>query len=252
MMQTPLHMAGVTTHARRGGPDNAFRYGVDYLLIDPDAPGGQPALFARNRFNLLAVHDRDHGGKRNEGVGVRWARRVFAENRVYSKEKSQILLLTQPRFLGYEFNPVSFWLAMEGDDLRAVIAEVNNPFGDRHSYFCAKPDRSPITPADAILAEKVFHVSPYQRISGDYRFRFAITPERIAIRITLLDGENGLLATLQGDLAPLTSAAILRASLRRPAGALRTIALIYWQALKLRLKGARYRTRPEPPTEDVT
>lgn len=252
MIATPRHMAGFTTHARRGGPDNAFRYGVDYVLIDPEAQEPVPALFSRNRFNLLAVHDRDHGGKRDAGEGAAWARRIFLEKGLYLGQKARILLLTQPRFLGYWFNPVSFWLALEGDDLRAVIAEVNNPFGDRHSYLCANPDFAPITPADTLTAEKVFHVSPFQRIAGTYRFRFNMSDERIAIQINLIDGKDGLLATLQGDLAPLTSGAILRTSLRRPAGALRTIALIYWQALKLKLKGARYRTRTEPPTEDLT
>ncbi len=244
-------MAGVTTHARRGGPDNAFRYGVDYVLVDPDDTAGTPALFSRNHFNLLAVHDRDHGGKRGAGEGVAWARQVFDQHGLPSGG-TRILLLTQPRFLGYWFNPVSFWLAFDGDDLTAVIAEVNNPFGDRHSYFCAKPNLAPIGPGDTISATKAFHVSPFQRISGEYRFRFNVTAERIAIQITLLDGEHGVTATLQGALAPLSNAAILRASLRRPAGALRTIALIYWQALKLKLKGARYRRRPEPPKEEVT
>jgi uncharacterized protein len=252
MIQTPIHMAGVTTHARRGGPANAFRYGVDYVLIDAEADAPTPALFARNRFNLLAVHDRDHGGKRAAGEGAAWARRVFEKNSLYLGEKSRILLLTQPRFLGYLFNPVSFWLAMEGDALRAVIAEVNNPFGDRHSYLCANPGYAPIAPGDTLTASKALHVSPFQRVAGDYRFRFAVTPERIAIQITLTDGDNGLTATLQGTLTALTNARILRSSLRRPAGALRTIALIYWQALKLKLKGARYRTRPEPPTEEIT
>ena len=252
MIATPQHMPGLTTHARRGGPDNAFRYGVDYVLIDPERDQATPALFSRNRFNLLAVHDRDHGGAREAGEGTAWARRILAQHGLAPVERTRILLLTQPRFLGYWFNPVSFWLAMDGDDLRAVIAEVNNPFGDRHSYLCAKPGFAPIAASDVLEAKKVFHVSPFQRISGHYKFRFDVRPGRIAISITLLDGQKGLAATLSGTLVPLTASGILRASLRRPAGALRTIALIYWQALKLKLKGARYRTRPAPPKEEVT
>jgi len=252
MIQTPLHIPGQTTHARRGGPKNAFRYGVDYVLLDPERDEPGPALFGRNRFNLVTVNDKDHGGKREAGEGAAWARRVLAERGLELSPDARMLLLTQPRFLGYWFNPVSFWLAMEDDVLRAVIAEVNNPFGDRHSYVCANPDHSPITGRDVLFAEKAFHVSPFQRIAGEYRFRFDITPHRIAISITLLDGPKGLAATLRGPLVPLTNGGIVRASLRRPAGALRTIALIYWQALKLKLKGARYRTRPAPPKEEVT
>ena len=247
-MSAPRHLRGLTTHARRGGPENAFRYGVDYVLIDPQSDQG-PTLFSRNRSNLISVHDRDHGGPRDNGEGLAWAARIFAENRVFY---GQILLLTQPRFLGFWFNPVSFWLAMEGPHLMGVIAEVNNPFGDRHSYFVANDDRSPILPSEVLEAHKVFHVSPFQRIAGSYRFRFKLSEERIAISITLDDGDQGLVATLAGPLSALTNRAILLASLRRPAGAARTLALIYWQALKLKLKGARYRNRPEPPTEEVT
>ncbi|MBT3932082.1 MAG: DUF1365 family protein, partial [Rhodospirillaceae bacterium] len=67
--------------------------------------------------------------------------------------KGKILLLAQPRIFGHVFNPVSFWLCHDDDDaLCAVIAEVSNTFGDRHSYLCNHPDLRPITPTDRLLA----------------------------------------------------------------------------------------------------
>ena len=79
MSRPPDHVAGVTVHARRGGIRNRFRYGVDMVLIDPEAPGGGPALFSRNRFNLASVHDRDHGGPLRAGRGAGWARAVLRD-----------------------------------------------------------------------------------------------------------------------------------------------------------------------------
>jgi hypothetical protein len=248
MSLAPEHIAATTSHARRGGPGHAFRYGVDYVLIDPVARAG-PALFSRNRHNLASVHDRNHGGPPGRGTGVTWARAIFAERGVSDVD---ILLLTQPRIFGYVFNPVSFWLAMENDTLCAVIAEVNNTYGDRHSYFCANPDLSPIGPRDQITVEKLMHVSPFQDVAGDYAFRFDIRPDRVAIRIDFRNGANGLVATLTGPRAPLTNVTILTALLRCPAGAMRTVALIYWQALRLKLKGARFRARPKPPNQEVS
>ncbi len=248
MSYWPEHIRGSTTHARRGAIKNAFCYGVDYVLIDPDSDAG-PALFSRNRLNLASVLDRHHGGMVGHGRGKPWAKEVFESAGLVA---DRILLLTQPRFLTYVFNPVSFWLAFRGDDLVSVIAEVNNTFGDRHSYLCHLDGFAPIGPRDQIDAQKVFHVSPFQRIAGDYRFNFDISQDRIAIRIAHFNGDEGLIATLCGSRAPLSNRRLLGALARRPFGPLRTIALIHWQALRLKLKGATYTRRPSPPEQEVS
>ena len=248
MSTWPEHISGSTTHARRGGIQNAFRYGVDYVLIDPDSRK-TPLLFSRNRLNLASVLDRHHGGPVDAGRGRPWAEAVFSQAGL---KPERILLLTQPRFLTYVFNPVSFWLAFRGDDLVAVIAEVNNTFGDRHSYLCHLEDFAPIKSSDRIDAQKIFHVSPFQQIAGSYQFTFDVTQHRIAIRISHFNGDEGLIATLIGARRPLTNRGLLGAALRRPFGPLRTIALIYWQALRLKIKGAPYKARPTPPEQEVS
>jgi len=251
MNNWPEHLAAKTTHARRGEIKNAFVYDVDYVLIDPQSRAG-PRLFSHDRLNLASVHTKDHGGAPKQGRGLDWAQEVLQNHGFVPHPDQRILLLTQPRFLGYGFNPVSFWLVLRADTLLAVIAEVNNTFGDRHSYLCHLPDFAAITPADQITAQKIMHVSPFQSVAGNYRFTFDISPERIAIRIAFSDGPEGLIATLFGPRAPLSNKALLRATLRRPMGPLRTMALIHWQALKLKLKGARYRSRPTPPKEEIS
>ncbi|MGH1424981.1 MAG: DUF1365 domain-containing protein [Pseudooceanicola sp.] len=248
MTHWPEHIVATTTHARRGGPEHAFRYGVDYVLIDPRATA-RPWLFSRNAFNLAAVNDRDHGGSPDKGRGVDWAVEIFAARGL---KDVQVLLLTQPSFLGHAFNPVSFWLAMKGDALCAVIAEVNNTYGDRHSYVCAKPDLSPIGPDDQIAVEKQMYVSPFQEVGGGYAFNFKITPDRIAIRIDYRKDGSGLIATLAGRRTRLGNRGILAALFRRPLGTYRTVALIHWQALRLKLKGSMFRTRPAPPNHEVS
>ena len=244
------HIAGRTAHIRKGDIANAFDYGVDYVLLNADGASG-PALFSRNRANLVSLHDTDHGGAPKSGAGVAWVRQVLAEAGLPGAYR--IDLLAQPRVLGHVFNPVSFWLCHDDTGkLRVVIAEVSNTFGDRHSYLCHRDDHGPITASDRMRARKNFHVSPFQPIAGGYEFRFDITPARIGIWIDFTAGSGGLMATLTGKRAPLTNAAILRACLRRPLGSRRVLTLIFWQALKLRLKGVAYRPRPEPPKVEVT
>ncbi|UMA64962.1 DUF1365 domain-containing protein [Roseivivax marinus] len=246
------HVPGRTWHGRRGAIRNAFAYSVDYVLLDAEAPVAAPLNFSRNRRNIASVQDRDHGGPPGAGRGPSWAREVLRAHQV--RAEGPLLLLTQPRLLGHVFNPVSFWLAHDHiDRLVAVIAEVSNTFGDRHSYLCVHPESRPIRTSDVLQAQKIFHVSPFQPVEGTYRFRFSITAERVAIRIDYGDGaDGGLVATLAGPRRPLSSGALLRAMLRRPFGSRRVLALIHWQAIKLWWKGAVYRARPVPPAHDVS
>jgi hypothetical protein len=251
MTYAPEYIAGTTTHVRRGTIGHKFSYNVDYVLIDPEETAGGPALFSRNAFNLASVQDRDHGGAVGAGHGPAWARAIL-EAHGLGVPHLRLYLLTQPRFFGLVFNPVSFWLAMDGDDLRAVIAEVTSTFGDRHSYLCSVPDFEPITGKDRITSPKSLHVSPFQDVAGSYTFGFDIRPDKIAIHILHQNGAEGVMAMLAGSRCPLTNAALLRASLRRPLGGVRTLSLIHWQALRLKLKGAKYRTRPTPPKNEIT
>jgi hypothetical protein len=245
------HIDGSTFHGRRGGVENAFRYSIDYVLLEPEAAARAPRMFSRNRANLAALHDTDHGGAPGRGRGACWVREVLASHA--PGVTGRVLLLAQPRILGHVFNPVSFWLCHDADDrLRVVIAEVTNTYGDRHCYLCHRDDLAPLTREDTVAARKIFHVSPFQPVEGGYTFRFDIRPDKVGVWIDYTAGNGGLVATLTGARRPLTSAGILRACLRRPFGSRRVLALIHWQALKLWWKGAAFRARPVPPAEEVT
>lgn len=244
------HIRGETFHGRKGTVTNSFRYGVDYILLDPATASG-PSLFSVNGRNVTSLHYTDHGGQPGQGRGADWVRDVLAAHGLPGAER--IKLLAQPRVLGHVFNPVSFWLCHDGAGaLRVVIAEVSNTYGDRHSYLCHRPDLAPLGREDTVQATKIFHVSPFQPVEGGYAFRFDIRDDRIGIWIDYTAGQGGLIATLTGRRVPLTNSGILRACLRRPFGSRRVLALIYWQAAKLYWKGASFRHRPAPPADEVT
>ena len=248
-MTVVLHLRGETFHGRKGPVQNSFRYSIDYVLLKPDSARG-PSLFARNAAGLMSVWDRDHGGAPGQGRGAVWVREVLA---AAGFDLPEITLLTQARVLGHVFNPVSFWLCRDAEaGLRVVIAEVSNTFGDRHSYLCHRDDRKEIGREDVLAAQKIFHVSPFQPIDGGYTFRFDIRADKVGIWIDHSNGEAGVYTTLTGRLAPLTNIGILRSLLRRPFGSRRVLALIHWQAIKLAVKGARFRRRPLPPVDEVS
>lgn len=241
------------THARRLPVMNRFSYGIDYLLLNENLLLKSKTglkLFSFNKPNLVSLYPSDHGvAGCDDFAGVRQLVRDGGID-----DGDQILLLTHPRYWGYTFNPVSFFLIYNQDEkLRAVVAEVHNTFGDRHAYLCTAKDGKDIGGQDTTVSVKQFHVSPFFDISGSYRFRFRIDESRVAIHIHYDDGQGGGLSTsISGARTPLTDRALASALLRRPLGAARTTALIHWQALRLWRKGVRYRPRPEPPSEAVT
>lgn len=245
------HIAGETYHGRRGAKKNAFRYSIDYVMLDAEATPATPSLFSRNSGNLMSLQDSDHGGPPKHGRGAAWVRDVLETYQITDTDR--IDLLAQPRLLGHVFNPVSFWLCSDKDGvLRTVIAEVSNTFGDRHSYLCRHEDGRAITKDETLSAQKLMHVSPFQPVEGGYTFRFDIQPDRIGIWIDYSRGNGGVIATLTGPRQPISNAGILKSALRRPFGSRRVLALIHWQAVKLWFKGATFRSQPEPPTEEVS
>lgn len=238
------HIQAQTLHARRGKLKNTFSYGVDFVLTDLGAKA--PWVLSRNRFNLWSLWDRQHGGTRGDGRGLAWFKQVLLE-RGFRTEDAQLLLLTQPTFLWFHFNPVSFWIALVDGTPRAFVAEVNSTFGQRHCYFCAHEGFRPIERSDTLIAEKLMHVSPFQRIAGHYRFNFGFSDTRIDIRISFENENQGVLATLSGERRAATNRSLVWAAVRRPLGAVRVLALIHWQAAILYLKRAPFlRKQPTP------
>ena len=155
--------------------------------------------------------------------------------------------------MGPRFSPVSFWFAIDdAGHLRAAVAEVNNTYGDRHSYLCAHENFRPIQASDVLETHKIFHVSPFQPIDGNYSFKFGLSEDAVSIRIGHRNAEGGLDAGIAGQFQDLTSTAILGVLLKRPLGSFRVLTLIHWQALKLWARGAVFRQRPLPPVEEVS
>lgn len=247
-----LHLPARIRHTRLGALGHAFGYRADYLLFAPDHIRQSQGLLVRNGFGLFSVNDRDYGGARGKGQGAAWVWAQFAAAGIQRSTTMTLGLLTQPRMLGLGFNPVSFWLLWRDDALIAMLAEVNNTFGQRHSYLCRNPDLAPITAATALRVNKVFYVSPFQDVAGGYLFRLGLDPDRIAILIRHQGPDSGLVARMQGPLSPLRQTALLRAGLTRPGGGLRIIGLILFEALRLKLRRARYRPLPSAPVQDVS
>jgi DUF1365 family protein len=240
-------------HARLRPKRNRFRYRVPYVAVPEQAltVRGRHGLLSIDGVNLFSVRTRDYG---HQGThGLQWVRDVLVRARVVEAD-GEVVLVTIPRVLGFAFNPVSFWLCFDGAGrLRAVIAEVNNTFGERHFYLCRHGDHRPIAPEDQIAAEKVFHVSPFLKVEGRYVFTFCYDATAFGARVDLHDGEGLILATsMAGRRRPLSGARLARAFFANPMMMLKVLGLIHYQALKLWAKGVAVVRKPPAPRESVS
>jgi len=239
---------GRVRHRRLRPAGHAFDYPTWFLLLPMRRLRAMPcATLRRNRFGWLSFHDRDHGDGGDDALA--WLDGLLARHGL--RAEGEVWLHTYPRVLGYVFKPVSFWYVHRPDgELHAVVAEVNNTFGERHLYLLHGHE---LQWGHELRAEKVFHVSPFCRVEGHYRFRFMRTPQRLVARVDHHDEHGALLQTsISGRLEPLSPASVRRAILGWPWMTLGVVARIHWQALRLWLKRVPFFTKPEPPTDFVT
>ncbi len=243
---------GVVRHRRLRPAENAFAYPTYFLLLPMRALARQaePAL-RRNRFGLLSFHDADHGDGRADALA--WLDGLLKAEGVHDAT-GEVWLHTYPRVLGYAFKPVSFWHCERADGtLAAIVAEVNNTFGERHCYLLTATPGQPLAWGRELVARKVFHVSPFCSVGGQYRFRFMRTPERVVARVDHDDDAGPLLLTsVSGALAPLTPQAARAAFFGMPMMTFGVIARIHWQALRLWLKRVPFFSKPAPPQAFTT
>ncbi len=236
---------GRVMHVRLQPVQHRFDYPVYFLRLPVhDLSGVGSRWFSRNRFNLLSFHDADHG---DGGDSLTWVRALLNEHGL--KADGEIWLTTFPRVLGYAFKPVSFWHCHRADGtLVAILAEVNNTFGERHVYLLRTQD-----PAATLQADKVFHVSPFFPVRGHYTFGFQPEANYFRSRIDYDDGSGEALRTAWwGRLEPLTPRTCLRAFFTYPLMTWGVIARIHLQAMRLVLKRVPFFHKPSPPLNEVT
>jgi DUF1365 family protein len=202
----------------------------------------------------VSFFDLDHG-ERDGAPLEAWVRQLLAAEKLDAE--GEIVLYAFPRMLGYVFNPVSFWVCHDrGGGVRAVLCEVCNTFGERHNYLLAHPDGRALGSGETVTCRKVFHVSPFCEIKGNYRFRFHFAPDRWLARIDYHDGGAGdgalLETSISGTATALSPAAVRGLLWRYRWFTLGVIARIHWQAVKLWAKRVPYVPKPPAPLQDTT
>ena len=234
-MRSALYV-GRLVHSRREPARNTFTYPVSYWLVDLDE---LPELERRlrlvsvNRRNVVELRDRDHFGA--DGTPLKQA----VLELVGDPSIERVLMLTQPRILGYVFNPVTFsWCYRRDGSLACVVAELSNTFGERLPEVLRGPGPD-------YSHDKRLHVSPFFGLDQSYEYHLSEPGEEVLARIHVHEaGGRPLTAVLHCRRRELTNTAVARALLRYPVQPLQVTALIHWQALRLWRKRVPFHRKP--------
>lgn len=255
----PLRSAlywGRVMHQRLNPRKHRFRYRVFSLLFDLEELqelDRRLPLFGYNRFSLFSFNDRDHGPC--DGSPLRpWIDAQLAQPGI-DLQGGRVQVLCMPRVLGHTFNPISVWFCYGADEaLSAVLYEVHNTFGDRHTYLV------PVSAGEAgqrVLhhdAAKKLYVSPFMPVSGSYSFRLEPAGEEFSLLIRY-QGEEGdrLIATHHARRTELSLVTLAQAFFKAPLVPLKVVMGIHWEALHLfTRKRATFFHRPQPPETMVS
>ena len=244
---------GRVMHRRLRPKRHRLAYRLTMVLLDLDeleTLDRQLRLFSLERWNLFSFRQRDHGD--GSAAPLRHQIERLLEQAGIATTDLHVQLLTMPRMLGFAFNPISIYFCTRVDGgLAAIVYEVSNTFGQRHSYLLEVDQTSGA--AIHQIAPKRLHVSPFMAMDQHYSFRVMPPGERLAVAITSRDGQGPLLcAVLEASRQPLSDAALLRTFAAMPLMTFKVVAAIGWEALKLWLKRVPVHRLPPPPAEPVT
>lgn len=250
---------GDIRHVRYRPRRHQFDYRMYWTLLDLgqlQETFERSRLWSLERWNLISFRRRDYHHQ-STTADLRQAICETLLERSGQAFDGQVYLLTHLRFLGFNFNSVTFYFCLDGDRLAYIVAEITNtPWGEQHQYVlsCSEDSLRQHTGSEQDVQEfhqfefdKQFHISPFMAMTMRYRWGFSVSRDQIRVHMVNTDEEGSKLfdATFTGRRSPLSSRSMRRIPLRRPWQPLKMTLTIYWQALKLWLKRTPVHDHPD-------
>jgi len=249
MMESALYF-GSLRHRRFSPKNHEFTYPLfmAYLDIDRLPELMQVSRLASyNRWNWASYNERDHFGDPQKPLRQRLAE--DAARNSLDLPDGKIFLLTHLRYLGYNFNPVSFFYCHDSaGELHMVMAEVKNTFGETQNYWLSRVCQFGHSDhAVSYEFSKTFHVSPFLGMDCDYRWTFTLPGESLTVQTNVDENNQPVFdGTLNLIRRPWTAEWLRHALVRFPWVTAKTIAAIHFEAVRLYLKGVPVVHHPGP------
>ena len=274
-MSTPAAIYRTSiAHVRRTPLHNAFTYRSYSWYVDVDHLPQLPRLLRPLAGFRVEDHLGDPDGTLRGNVERYLATQGIGPAQGNGLDGGRITMLASARVFGQVFNPLSlFWCHDAAGELRCVVAEVHNTYGERHCYLLETDGAGALRcvvvevhntygerhcylletdAASRASVPKAFYVSPFNDVDGEYRMKLPEPGERLAVSIVLeREGQQPFIATMDGVRREATLRNIVSAALAVPLAPLRVAAQIRWQGIRLWARRLPIIKKPHHPSQEA-
>jgi len=248
---------GWIRHRRLRPKINAFRYSLFFMYLDLaelDTVFQGRWLWSVHKCNIACLLRKDHLG--DPSVSLDHTIRDLVEQKTGKRPSGAIHMLAHLRYFGHNFNPASFYYCYDeaGTHVETVIVEIHNtPWGEVFSYVLDEEENTGTISEKSFSFSKAFHISPFMDMDMHYNWKFTEPSESLKVHMVSLEKEKEFFhAELTLERRELNGKNLARVLVQYPLMTVKVIAAIYWQALKLRIKGVPFYTHPEKRNQEMT
>lgn len=241
MFAGPALFSGSLLHRRYFPKRHELHYRVADVLLDVDelpSLNTSTKLFGYNCKRLFSIADRNHGP--GDGTAIAVHVRALMDSLQTRQPIKRIFMLCYPAVLGFVFNPITVYFGLDvAGEWQAVVYEVNNTFGQRHSYAMA------VQEGCEHIATKQLYVSPFNSVTGEYHFNVQRFADGLRLNISLFEnGKLKLCARFDGKQRPFSQTELIKSLLGLMIQPVKVIVGIHWEAAQLYFKGLRPKSKP--------
>ena len=250
ILQSNLY-EGEITHARTKPVKHNFSFPIYTFVLDLDELellDEQIRFFGYNRGSVFTLYDSDYLGSGQGSIKEKlnnWLTKFG-----YEEKYTTVKMITTLRVFKHTFNPVIFYYCLDSEDnIVYHVAEVHNTFGEGHLYILKNGKKSKV--GTEYLVPKEFHVSPFNKVEGDYNFHFSRLKEKLDVRINVSkNNKNFFYARISGNKQKITKYKLVKLIMKYPLRTLLVIPKILAEAAKLYyVKNLEIIDKPDPSSE---
>ena len=203
-------------------------------------------LWSADRFNAACFNRAYHLG--DLSVPLEKAVRDLVEERLGRRQAGPVRLLTQMRYFGFNYSPVSFYYCFDKDGRRVetIVVEIRNtPWGEQFCYVLGEEQNDGMEKDKKFLFSKTFHISPFMDMDIRYKWEFADPENAVHILMTSYAKEVKIFdAELSMERREISGPTLCHMLVKYPFLNIKILGAIYWQAFCLKTKGAKFYAHP--------